>query len=112
MTKLIPRWIRMKQVTESLPADECFGRAALEHAIRNSGKTQITSRQSIHEYVNEMVATGWIEWYGADYRVAPRALEAGTIRITVQPVLRAPTILDKVKRAIEGIEGVTIEEVI
>jgi predicted transcriptional regulator of viral defense system len=98
----------MQAIAEKLPEID-FGRMVLEKAIKNTG---IESRQSTDSYIGEMQDVGWIEKLrDGRYRVAPRAREAGEIKIYVHPALRLPEVREKINAALKGIHYHTIEEV-
>ena len=110
---IVPKKTRMIAIVKTLP-DGDFGKAELEKRIRETkvGGDGLNNRQSIQEYTGLLITEGMIETRRKGlYRVTAAARTAGTVTINVDSLLRLPLVRDLITRALDGTEGVTIDEV-
>lgn len=111
--RIVPKTTRMVAITKALP-DDVFSRSTLEECIGDTiiGGRGIKSPQSVREYVGALQDAGLIELMRQGrYRVTAAATTPGQIVVDVESKLRIPLVLDLIRRALDGTEGVTVEEV-
>jgi hypothetical protein len=107
--KIVKKTTRMTAITKKLPYDD-FGKAVLEKTIRETriDGAGINNRQSVQEYIGLLLDADVIIRRGQQYRVTLEARTPGQIIVVVESELRIPLVRDLLKRALAGIEGITI----
>lgn len=108
--KIVKKTTRMTAIVQKLP-DGDFGKATLEKTIQDTkvGGEGINNRQSKQEYIGLLLDAGMIEKRRMNmYRVTDAARTPGQIIVVVESELRIPLVRDLLKRALAGIEGITI----